>query len=379
MAKLAKFSKLGGITNRYKRHEMPADPRTGTVALWAAENVDIDEALRACRRDGYTLQQALTDADSLWCDGTNIFYRDAGVLYRDGAVVAPVNGRLSYAQHPAGGVIYTDGTELKHVTDSGVLWLAPDAPEAPVLGETTGTLQPAMYIVALTGVDMNGVEGASSAFADITLTTDGGIVFSLPPLPEGAAKFNVYVTGPNGEVLSLHGTAPGSAATYTIADYEVGRELATNDLARMPGGTIARMFNGRLLVADGAALHSSELHNLGLYDPEEGYVLFPAPISIVAPAQNGVFVVADKTYWLEGRDARDATFYERLPYGAVPGSDAQHWSKEIIYWMSQRGLVSAGVDGSVENLQEKALIINTTSPHGATLALPDINRVVTTL
>jgi hypothetical protein len=375
MAQPVKLVKFKGITNRYKRHALPKGE--DGAALWSAENVDIDLTGRLARRDGFTIDTALTSGDSLWSDGQNLYYRDNGQLYRDRVSLTTVSGRVSYDAFPGGGVIYTDATDLKFISAAGgVSYLAPGTPSAPTLASTTGTLQPATYLIALTSKDADGVESAASAFEDIALGSTGGVTVTLPALPQGATAFNIYVTGPNGEVPTLHGSASG--ATYTIDDYADGRALSTRDLARMPAGSIARVFNGRLLVATGSALFSSEAYNFGLYNPEDGFLLFPGTVTIVVPMQNGVFVAADKTYWLAGTDVRTSEFFERLPYGAIPGTDARHPATETAYWKSVKGLVAANVDGSVNNLQEPMLAITSAATWGATIVLADDDKIVST-
>jgi hypothetical protein len=373
MAQPVKLDKFKGITNRYARHALPRGD--DGAALWAAENVDIDLTGRLSRRGGFTLETALTAGDSLWSDGRNLYYRDNGQLYRDQVSLVSVSGRVSYDAFPGGGVIFTDSADLKFISTAGaVSYLAPGTPSAPSLASTSGTLQPATYLVSITSKDADGVESAASAFDDITLAAAGGVTVTLPTLPQGATGFNVYVSGPNGEAPTLHGTT--SSATYTINDYADGRALATQDLARMPAGTIARVSNGRLLVAVGAALFSSEAYNFGLYNPAEGFLLFPGTITIVAPMQNGVFVVADKTYWLAGSDVRKSEFFERLPYGGIAGSDARHPTSESAYWKSTKGLVVADTEGAVKNVQEAALSITSTASRGATIVLADNDRIV---
>jgi hypothetical protein len=374
MADPIKIGPFTGITNRRKRHAL-RDEATKTNALWAADNVDIDTTGRLARRAGYTLQTPLTAGDSLWCDGVNMYYRDNGTLYRDGEPVEAVGARCAYEKFPGGGVIYTDGSQLRYIDSDGTPdKLAPAAPEEVELSTTTGTLQPAKYLVSVTGVATSGVEGPATAYGVHELTAIGGIQVALPALPAGASSFRIYVSGPNGEVLAYHGTTSGSS--HAINDYAEGMTLLTAGLAEMPGGSIVCIFNGRLLVADGNVVFISEPYNFGLYDPSLGYIVFPAAVTVIAPMQNGVYIVAGATYWVQGADIRQSEFFERLPYGAVAGTVAKDDLTELVYWMGVKGLVQADVNGEVKNLQERDLAINEGSPRGATLVLTDSDRII---
>ena len=85
------------------------------------------------------------------------------------------------------------------------------------------------------------------------------------------------------------------------------------------GALLPNYVNGRLLVAVGSLLIYSEPFMPGLYRPSKNYIPFPAPITVLEACGAGVFVAADKTYWLGG-EITAASLAEVLPYGAVPRS-----------------------------------------------------------
>jgi hypothetical protein len=376
MAETIKFGPFTGITNRKKRYAL-RDEDAKTNALWNAENVINDITGRLQRRAGYTLTTALTTGDSLWCDGANMFYRNNGYLYRDGVLLEAVSGRCTFERFPGGGVIYSDSTVLRYVSGAGVASrLAPARPSAAVVDDTPGDLQPADYIVAVVGVDSAGVEGPSSAYVQYTLESTGGLLLTLPTLPDGAESFNIYVSGPNGEVLTLHGNT--QLGSYTIDSYAENRAISTGGLLNMPAGDIVRIHNGRLLVAAGRVLYVSEAYNYGVYDPTLGSFVFPDDVALVVPLENGVYIAADKTYWAAGNDIRTAELIETLPYGALQGSDARSETSKEVAWMSPKGLVIADATGAAKNVQERALAINETGSRAATLYFPDEDRIVTT-
>lgn len=374
MADTTKLGPFTGVNNRKQRHAL-RDEATKTNALLSAENVVVDITGRLQRRAGYTRETVLTSGDSLWCDGANMYYRNNGSLYRDGVVLESVAGRCTYDMFPGGGVVYSDGASLRYIDSSGVTSrLAPSQPAEIEVSATTGDLQAGVYLVAATGVDANGVEGPATAVYELELASTGGISITLPALATGTATHNVYVSGPNGEVPALHGST--DEGTYTITTYAQYRALTTAGMLNMPPGSIARVFNGRLLVTVGRVLYVSEAYNYGVYDPSIGFFVFPKSITIVAPVENGVYVAADKTYWLSGTDIRASELVEVLPYGAVAGSDALSDTRKEAAWMSRKGVVVGSKDGTVINLQDRDLAINESGTRGATIYISDEARII---
>lgn len=71
---------------------------------------------------------------------------------------------------------------------------------------------------------------------------------------------------------------------------------------------------------------------------------FPADISIAVDAQAGIFVAADKTYWIPN----EGPIADVLPYGAVPGTEFSYPDKSIYGWFGAKGIVLATPSGEVE-------------------------------
>ena len=72
-------------------------------------------------------------------------------------------------------------------------------------------------------------------------------------------------------------------------------------------------------MARGRWLYVSEPYRYGLYNARRGFIPFPSEITVVQPCEDGVYVCADKTYWLPG-DPLATTPVVLLPYGALLGS-----------------------------------------------------------
>ena len=72
----------------------------------------------------------------------------------------------------------------------------------------------------------------------------------------------------------------------------------------------------------------------GYYLPSEGGVRFPANVSNCVPAQNGIYVVADKTYWIPGTriTTAEGIIQDVLPYGGVYGTEFEAPHKSQYGW-----------------------------------------------
>ena len=110
------------------------------------------------------------------------------------------------------------------------------------------------------------------------------------------------------------------------------------------------------MARDKLLMYSEPFAN-GLFNATRNYVPFVSPITAVEVTSGGVWVCADQTYWLAGADIAAAQLDAKLPYGAVPGSAGTEPNTNNVFWMSPRGLVRAGQDGSIKNLQEEHVAV----------------------
>lgn len=115
---------------------------------------------------------------------------------------------------------------------------------------------------------------------------------------------------------------------------------------KMPPGRIIRYHAGRLLIASGAFLFYSEPYAGWNYDPVRGFIPMPADITVVEPCENGVYVVADKTYWFGG-EIGTAEASVVSPNRAVFGTGGSDPEAVRCWWMSDDGLMRGEPGGTV--------------------------------
>lgn len=142
---------------------------------------------------------------------------------------------------------------------------------------------------------------------------------------------------------------PAAGPTPRWAD-AVPITVGEQPLTPMPAGQHIAYHGARLLVAVGNALIYSEPFTPHLRDEARGFELFPAPITCLAAVEAGVFVVADKTYFLAGGLPAQAV-RAVLEYGA-PDQQPSYTDDGGAHWMSARGLVTCTRTGEIANVQE---------------------------
>lgn len=125
-------------------------------------------------------------------------------------------------------------------------------------------------------------------------------------------------------------------------------------LQGMPAGTSVAHYRGQLLVASSTFLYISEPYQYNTHKPHRGFIPFPEPITVVAPCEDGVFVCADKTYWLGG-DLFEGAPVTLAQFGALKNSLVLDNEQALAYWQSIKGLTIGGAGGSLKFPQETAL------------------------
>ena len=127
-------------------------------------------------------------------------------------------------------------------------------------------------------------------------------------------------------------------------------------LVPMPAGQQIAHHAGRLLVAVGSAVIYSEPFTPHLRDEAKGFELFPAPITCLVAVEGGVFVVADKTYFIAGGFPAQAV-RAVFDYGA-PDQQPSYREDGGAHWMSSKGVVSVTSSGEIANLQESRVALS---------------------
>ena len=344
-----------------------------------AVNVDVDNAGRIRRRVGRELIQAMTSPHSYFDNGSMKFMVRGSVLYSvnlspySETYLASLSNNNAVSYEVWGSDTYlTNGADRLRVSASGGVYpWAMATPEQPYVATVSGTLSPGWYQVAVTfSNSVTGEESGCAGSTNYELAATGALRVTIPAAVPGADKVNIYCSMINGSVPLRQATVnPGGTYDITIVS-TTGRQCGTLYEEPIPAGTQVVEYNGRMLVVSGDYVYYSPPFRPGYHKPSEGYVPFPGAVSIVAPAQNGLYVVADKTRWFPGDiNAPIDTIRDVLPYGGVPGTYFKFPHNSNVGWFGNNGFVFADTQGQVNPVMSDD--IDLVPPDSGTVAVLD--------
>lgn len=363
--------KLGpflGMNNRRPRNQLGI--KEGAF-LADAVNVDFMAGGQLHTRAGCVQVLAMDRTHSMWQN----YFVAGDTLYRmAGAATAPTTNavlaglapsvRMSYTEH-GDGLYCTNGQNVWRIDGStGVeAGIAPPFNEPLIIDAAGGALPRGYYQFSVAHVDVTGAVSGASAPVQFLVTVGGVTLLNIPQ--RAGYTTRIYMSSTNGTELYRHSdVTSGTQDIRTLS--EQGESIYSMHKTRIPAGGIIRSHKGRLLVASGSLLYYTDPWSM-YHNPATDFIPLPGDISIVEPCDGGVYVVADKTYWLGGDVAGAETILsERLPYGACFGTSGQLGDNKGAFWMSTRGLVVGAPDGTAKNVQEENIAV-TPARYGATM------------
>jgi len=361
------------------------------VAFREGVNVDIDRKGTPSRRPGYTKIINGLSVHSLWHQGSFplALFADGALqfAFRPGQTPFEVrdglaNRTISYAL--AGDRAFcTNPVQNWCVTPSGdtVPWgVETPAGQPNLTPSPDGGLDAGEYQVAITFIDLLGEESGTVLAATCTVAKGGGIELNQIPQPTSdrvryvrayrSAANGGNQADPNAPVLFMARDIPVGITSALLGVATLKRPLATQFLIPMPPGQIVRHLAGRLHVAAGNVIRSSEPLRYGLCHKDKGRNVGDK-IVLMEPVGDGGdspgFFVADskRTYWIGGANPEDTSIRIVYPYSAVPGTGtvvpASMFSLDttlpVAYWIAANGVACLGLPGgTVVPLREKQAV-----------------------
>lgn len=373
-----------GIDNLNDQNSLTrSDDGKAIIAMRDGVNVDLDRSGTTSRRPGYTKVVAGTRVHSLWRGGTfpSALFADGPTQYGFRRGVAPFEIRaglapreISYAL-PSDRVYCSNGAQTWCVTAAGdsVPWGVESPIGQPMCTPSVdGGLDPGEYQVAVTFIDELGEESGTGLAATVTVSKGGGIELADIPQPtsERVLRVRLYMSPTNGDGLFMARDIAVGQTSALLGASTLKRPLATQFLVPMPAGQIVRCLAGRLHVAAGNKIYSSEPLRYGLRHVDKARQVGDY-ISLMEPVGDGGdspgFFVADskRTYWIGGQNPEQTSVRIVYPYGAVPGTGtvvpASVFSLEttlpVAYWIAKNGVACLGLPGgTVLPLREKQAV-----------------------
>lgn len=328
-----------------------------------AENVDITNSGTVVRRPATELVQGMTGGHSLHMTSDT-----AGYLVRDSVLysftlpyaetlvrILTSNNAMSYVDF-AGSVYFSNGTDSGRVTAGSAYPLGLPTPDQPAVSAAAGGLYAGKYQVAVSYLNaVTGEEGGISASSNIELGASSGITVTLPSATTGATHINIYVSTVNGSFPMLHSTVATGTLSVSVATPGTGREANPRFEEPLPAGKLF-LYNGMLCSYKGSEVYRGIPFRPGYCLSTETRIPFPSEVTNVIPAQNGIYLTADKTYWFAGQDLADVQMIQDvLPYGGVAGTSFALPDKATVGWVGERGFVLADVNGQVTEASADAV------------------------
>lgn len=355
-----KLSSFLGMNNRLPPERLRVNDGSFVVS---AVNGDFTDAGTFRRRAGFVSALSGTAAHSFWSNGKEAYMADGSSLYyvtKDNSgnitrtAIATITPGRQFSYAVGAGFSYaTNGIEFFRLSAGTATPVGVPAPSAPILSAGTGGALPkGIYIFALSFRMADGRDSGISDVARIEIFADNGSI-ELPALPAlpGAATL-LYMTPTNGNDLFEVGEV-SLTHTITAVPPEGARPVAVLTQP-LPAGHFVRYLKGRLFTADDSTIFFSLPYALEMFDASSDSFQFPAPITLLEPCINGLYIAADKTYWL---DINSMEMMEVLPYGAVLGTGGFRKDESQVWWMSVRGMCVGDQNGQVVNTQEEALAL----------------------
>lgn len=293
--------------------------------------------------DSVRMAMSIGHGHALVADGSMLL--DIDLLARTAVEVSgipPVGGVCGALLN---GVAYVaTASSMLRYSPSGIeQWVVPAAPDSFEVRVVEGNLPSGLYRLGCTFVDSAGNESGLMAPQRIGVS-DGCSLHVVVPAPPPGLSVRFYSSVANGETMYLQSTLPGDYMLGSVRDEQ--SRCSTLGLDAMPLPTDLVVLGGRLVGVRGRSLYLSRPYQPHLHDPLRDFFQFEAVPSVVVPCSAGLFVcVANSTYYLSGIGYDDLSLRKVLEYGAVSGT-GRVLPDGRCAWMSSRGVVLGGLDGS---------------------------------
>lgn len=358
-----------GINNVAKDTAVP------TNALRDALNVDLDNVGKPRRREGRTKVYSGVGTHSIHNAVCGLVFVEGSILTsllsdHTGSTIGDLvsNDRVSYTT-VNDKTYLTNGFEVWTLSEDTTLKLNgvanPDGQPLPSFTSAVGALEPGRYLFAVTFVDSQGEESGASLAIEVETSQKGSITLNNIPQNSEASHVRIYGTEPGGTVLREFAEIAMGVSSFNITRTVQGRLLETQFMRRMPAGRLIAHSSGRLYIARGDTMWYSEALRYGLCSPADNFVSFPEPITVMQPVEDGMYVVADKTYFLSGTNPKDVRQVVVSDYDAIFGTGATMRGSafdpdivgDVAYWYSKAGAMLGLQGGIVRPLMENSVAL----------------------
>lgn len=353
-----------GMDNRSASHDLSRKPEA--AVLRDALNVDILSSGKPRMRPGRKQVRADTGAHSLFTDSNRLVWATSSALkvgdenhvpttvLSDSRLVAPLswvalNGELYFSNEAINGKLVSYAYEP---------WGVAAPAYAPVC--TPATSGEYRYTVTCTFVTATGEESGAPLGSTVLCGEIPSLrLTSIPQSSDGrVVATRLYVTNVDGKDFYAQVDVPAGTTAWSLTGFFAnGALLRTQFLEPLPPGQLIEYNNGRMYAASSNILWYTEPLRYGLMNRAANFFVFPARITLVKGVKEGLYISADRTYFLPGAGTKDVDLVvledDRAVEGAVlklPGDG------EEVVWLSTGG-IRRGKGGAMERVTDDRIAI----------------------
>lgn len=334
-----------GINNKANWRRMPDGTTRDLVNLDPLPGGVL--ALRA----GYEKVYAGTDVRGalsvgryvLIADGTQLVMYDR--LQDTAQVLATIAGSGRFVGDVLNDELFfcTENQTLRFKDGSLRAWGVPTVTAQPVPTATAGALAAGSYQWAVVFRDAHGDEGGTARAGVTQVPAGGALQFTLPTPPAGGSA-HLYVGAVNSANLYLQYSGSGPYVVNSVRDDTA--ELGTMHMRSPTVGSQVVALNSILTIVEGKTLWMTTPFRPHLVSPARGFYQYGADIGMVVAGDGGLFVSADKTYFLRAVETDSPEQAAVFEFPALAGSGVVLPDGRAA-WMTQYGLaISDGRGGA---------------------------------
>lgn len=350
-----------GMNNILDDHVLGEDQARNII------NWDVDDRGRIRVRQGRNrIYTGTIVKGTMWSDGETVLFVEGGDLKRlesDNTATTLRTGvgdfPMSYVERDK--IIYYTNRVItgKVVNGSDAAWGVTPPPRQPTLvAGSSGNLDAGVYQVAITFIALDGEESGTPLAAEATVVTGGSILLRDIPAP-ATGKIRVYVSAPNGTVLYFLREEHKDIPTILINDVNnLTEEPLETQFGEPPiPANLIEYHGGKIYMAVGPVVWATEPLRYGLVKPSMNFFFFGADVSILAGVDDGLYIVADRHYWLSDL-AESPNQIDFLDYGAVRRTAIRLPDDKAVAWFSEQGLVIGKNGGAAANVTMESIAVS---------------------
>ena len=364
---LARRDQFTGSNNIAKPERLPEG------AVVDAVNMDFTVGGKAELRTGFSKVRDCSNARAIFDMGSNgLALVDGEDLIRvdqsgsetfiaklsAGHVAATLHNNLLYLNTAIESIVVGETVEQWSVE-----------PPAFDVALTSGSMAPGLYKVAVTKL----ADGKESGCIPATISVGAGQAISVTTYSAGNCR--LYSSVANGQTLYYQGTA--TIQNKISAPVDDTERLETAMLSSLPFCNMLTSHNAMIVGARGRFLYHTRPMTPHLHNPESDYIQYANDITLIASVTGGVYVCADKTYFVSGLGSQEVNQRLVHEFGAITGT-AVKLPSGAVTWFSKYGQVIAGPDGAVELVNKASYSPDTAKDGAAGLLEHNGNQMIVT-